>query len=374
MATAILGAARPSVQPQFCRVNHCAAMFGLSVQTIRNYADNPANGVEVRRSPGGHRYVNLAQIAEVFGFTVESEPDPESRASAEEVRQGKVCVLYSRVSTRSQCLDKNLERQAGRLRAYVEANHPDELATCLQVSEQASGINSERRGLTKIIDLALAGRLGTLFIEHEERLSRGSYALIARLLAKCGVEIVVTRTGERESTAKDAESEIFADAMSMIYVGQSRLYGKRASIGKRFIASAALRDRIAGLYAQGLSGGKIFGVIAREGHVCQSTGKPATIKTVWGVIKQIERAAPSKRVPESVRRFVKEACTVSPSQMALNSQVWEAFRQFCETHALPAVSRNKLPAFIRATVPSVRTKRASNRANGFEVHGLAPKP
>jgi predicted site-specific integrase-resolvase len=62
------------------------------------------------------------------------------------------------------------------------------------VSEQASGINSERRGLTKIIDLALVGRLKTLFIEREDRLSRGSYALIARLLAKCGVEIVVTQT------------------------------------------------------------------------------------------------------------------------------------------------------------------------------------
>src|SRR5580704_9110532 len=112
MATAILGAARPSVQPQFCRVNHCAAMFGLSVQTIRNYADNPANGVEVRRSPGGHRYVNLAQIAEVFGFNVGADAGEE----AEPVSQGKVCVLYSRVSTRSQCIDKNLERQAARLR------------------------------------------------------------------------------------------------------------------------------------------------------------------------------------------------------------------------------------------------------------------
>jgi len=43
-----------------------------------------------------------------------------------------------------------------------------------------------------------------LFAETEDRVSRGSYALIARLLTKCGVQIVVTGTGERESTAKTA--------------------------------------------------------------------------------------------------------------------------------------------------------------------------
>ena len=257
MATAIVGGLRPSVErsrsPQFVRVNHCAAMLAVSVQTVRNYADNPANGVEVRRTPGGHRLVNLAQITEVFGFALpESEPDPEPETTRERVN-----VQYSRVSTRSQCVDKNLDRQAGRLTEYVQTNHPG--TECLEISEQASGINSERKGLTKIIDLALAGRLGTLFIETEDRLSRGSYALIARLLAKCGgVQIVVTRTGERESTAKTAEEEIFHDAMAMIYVGQSRLYGKRASLGKRFIASQGLRDRIAGLYSQGIPAGRIW--------------------------------------------------------------------------------------------------------------------
>jgi predicted site-specific integrase-resolvase len=308
-AISMLAPITVSARAQFCRVQTAARLLGVSVQTIRNYADDPANAVEVRRTPGNHRLVNWAQLAEVFGFDVASD-EPEQ--PTEDV--GKVCVCYSRVSTRSQCIDKNLDRQAARLRAFVEANHPDESATCLQVSEQASGINSERRGLTKIIDLALAGRLKTLFIEQEDRLSRGSYALIARLLARCGVEIVVTRTGERESTATDAESEIFADAMAMIYVGQSRLYGKRASLGKRFIASQGLRDRIAALYGQGIPAGKIWReYIAGENHRCQSTGKPATVKTVWRIVKEIDRVTPGRCVPDAVRRFVKEACVVSPS-------------------------------------------------------------
>jgi predicted site-specific integrase-resolvase len=303
MATAILCAPRASVE--FVRVQHAARLLGVCVQTIRNYADDPANHVEVRRTPGNHRLLNLAQIAECFGIDLSTDEDAPARASEEEVRQGKLSVCYSRVSTRSQCVDKNLDRQAERLRSYVAANHSG--TECIDVSEQASGINSERKGLTKIIDLALTGRLQTLFIETEDRLSRGSYALIARLLAKCGVEIVVTRTGERESTAKTAEEEIFHDAMAMIYVGQSRLYGKRASLGKRFIPSQALRDRIAGLYGQGIPAGKIYELLREENHRCQGTGKSLSPRIVWKLTQEIDRANHGKRVPESVRRFVQEA-------------------------------------------------------------------
>jgi len=73
------------------------------------------------------------------------------------------------------------------------------------------------------------------------------------------------------------------------------------------MASQSLRDRIAGLYSQGIPAGKIFGAVAREGHVCQSTGKPLTFRIVWKITQDIERAAPSKMVPDAVRRFVKEA-------------------------------------------------------------------
>jgi predicted site-specific integrase-resolvase len=354
-----------SARAQFVRVQTAGRLLGVSPQTIRNYADNSANGVEVRRSPGGHRYVDLAAIAEVFGFALPESGEP---VGSEDVAQGKINVCYSRVSTRSQCVDKNLERQAARLREFVASNHPG--TECIDVSEQASGINSERKGLTKIIDWALSGRLGTLFVETEDRLSRGSYALIARLLVKCGVEVVVTRTGERESTAKTAEEEIFADAMAMIFVGQSRLYGKRSSIGKRFLPSQSLRDRICGLYSQGIPAGQIYKVMAKEGHTCMTTGKPITPKSVLIITRDIDRANHGKHVPESVRRFVREACQVSPGATILTCQVWRAFVAFCSANGLPCVSRNKLPAFLRSAVPTVRIYKAKHHGDGMEVSGL----
>src|ERR1700677_4119727 len=104
MLALILRTACAPVQPQFVRVQSCARLLGVSVQTIRNYADDPRNGVEVHRSPGGHRYIDLAAIAQVFVYDI-GQAD-EAEPAGEDCAQGKICVCYSRVSTRSQCIDK----------------------------------------------------------------------------------------------------------------------------------------------------------------------------------------------------------------------------------------------------------------------------
>ena len=117
MLVPILRTSRALVQAQYVRCHTAARMLGVSVQTIRNYADDPINRIEVRRSPGGHRYIDLSAIAEVFGFDLGVEAPPESE-STEAV--GKVCVCYSRVSTRSQCMRQEFGaagRTVERLRA-----------------------------------------------------------------------------------------------------------------------------------------------------------------------------------------------------------------------------------------------------------------
>ena len=114
----------------------------------------------------------------------------------------------------------------------------------------------------------------------------------------------------------------------------------------------------------------IFAAIAAEGHRCTNTGREATLKSVWRVVKDIERGAPNG-VPESVRRFVGEACRLSPGSTVLTRYVWRAFQEFCTTHGLSPVSRNRLPAFIRLAAPSVQTRLARHHADGFEFVGLA---
>jgi predicted site-specific integrase-resolvase len=367
MLAPILGTARSSVQPQFMRVQSCARLLGVSVQTVRNYADNPANGVEVRRSPGGHRFIDLAAIAQVFGYDVASdEPDPEATPES-----ARLIIGYCRVSTSKQKTAGNLDRQKERVEQYIRENWPGE--KYIIITEQRSGISTDRPGLLKVLDLSLASKCKILCAEHPCRISRGSFALISRVLQRCGVEIVLTKTGEKENDAKTQEEETLHDAMSMIYCMQARACGRRAHDKTRFVASPAFRDRVAGLYAQGMTAARIWAAVRGEGHHCQNTGKPASVKSVWNLIKEIERGAPSKRVPESVRRFVKEGCVVSQSQTVLTRDVWAAFCRYCDQHGLPRVSRNKLPAFLRAAVPSVQTRLASHHADGFEMVGLTLK-
>jgi len=221
-----------------------------------------------------------------------------------------------------------------------------------------------------VLDLSLASKCKILCAEHPCRISRGSFALISRVLQRCGVEIVLTKTGEKENDAKTQEEETLHDAMSMIYCMQARACGRRAHDKTRFVASPALRDRVAGLYGQGMTVAGIYEAIASEGHRCTNTGREATLKSVWRVVKDIERGAPNG-VPESVRRFVAEACRLSPGSTVLTRDVWASFRRFCDDHGLSCVSRNRLPAFIRSAVPSVQTRLASHHADGFELVGLA---
>ncbi|HEV8072479.1 MAG TPA: hypothetical protein VGP76_32475 [Planctomycetaceae bacterium] len=160
----------------------------------------------------------------------------------------------------------------------------------------------------------------------------------------------------------------------MLYVAQSKIYGKRASIGRQYLPNQLLRDKIAALYWQGIPAGQIFERLRGENHRSENTGKPLTVKTVWKVVKEIDRANPGKRVPESVRRFVEEACRLSPESTILTSQVWRAFKEYCRAAKLPPVSRNKLPAFLRAAVPSVQTRIAHHRGTGYGGNRAGHQP
>ncbi len=341
-------------------------LVGVSVQTIRNYADDPANGVEVRRTPGNHRLVNLAAIAQVFGYDIGEADEPTPEADAQ-----RLIIGYCRVSTSKQKTAGNLDRQKERVEQYIRENWPGE--KYVLICEQRSGISTDRPGLLKVLDLSLASKCKILCAEHPCRISRGSFALISRVLQRCGVEIVLTKTGEKENDAKSQEEETLHDAMSMIYCMQARACGRRAHDKTRFVPTQAFRDRVAALNGQGMPVAAIFAAIAAEGHRCTNTGREATLKSVWRVVKDIERGAPNG-VPESVRRFIREACVVQPSATVLTRDVWLAFGRFCQAEGLPSVSRNRLPAFIRLAVPSVQTRLASHHADGFEFVGLALKP
>ena len=140
------------------------------------------------------------------------------------------------VSTRKQAGD--LERQI----QYLRERHPDVPV----YSDIASGLNFHRRGLQRLLENALAGRVRTVYVAHRDRLCRFAprptslgrgalqpYDLIAFVLQRCGAHIVVDSPAEAAASDWGNERDLAEDVLSVVTVFGARLYGGRSRGGGR---------------------------------------------------------------------------------------------------------------------------------------------
>lgn len=343
MAGHSLGTAFRSGNPEYVRLHVAAKACGCSTSTLRRLCNS--GEIECHKTPiGAHRLVSLKACAELFGASV---PDEGEATEDQEQEDGTLLsVLYSRVSTSKQKDNGSLDRQAGRLRSHFEANFPGE--KCISLSEQGSGINCERKGLLKLFDLALAGKVKRVLIEWQDRLSRGSYVLIAKLLEKCGCEIIITQTGDKECSANTAEEETIHDAMSMIYCMQAKACGRRAQIRRKFVASPETKGRIAGLWASGVSRREIFLTVKKEGHKCMNTGRVFTENGTRSIMAQIKAESKGKVtvMPDCVAKYIAERCHIEKGKRVETSTIWQDFKAFCQQAKINVLHRHKLMGFL----------------------------
>src|SRR5215472_3134539 len=126
-------------------------------------------------------------------------------------------ALYARVSSADQKGD--LERQIQRLRDYAAARG---YAVAKEVSEVASGLNDHRPKLAKLLT---DPTMGTLVVEHRDRLTRFGYEYIRQLLETQGRRLEVLFPSE-------TEDELVDDFVAVITSMAMRIYGQRSSKGK----------------------------------------------------------------------------------------------------------------------------------------------
>jgi predicted site-specific integrase-resolvase len=123
-------------------------------------------------------------------------------------------ALYARVSSADQKSD--LERQMQRLRDYAAAKG---YAVAKEVTEVASGLNDHRPKLSKLLS---DPTVGTLIVEHRDRLTRFGYEYIRQLLEAHGRHLEVL-------FPSDTENELGDDFVAVITSMAARLYGQRSS-------------------------------------------------------------------------------------------------------------------------------------------------
>ena len=135
-------------------------------------------------------------------------------------------VLYARVSSADQKLD--LERQLGRLVAFAGETGLTVVGT---VSEIGSGLNRKRPKLLK----TLADKtVGTIVVEHRDRLARfGSEYVEAALRASGRKVVVVDKT--------EMKDDLVQDMIDVLTSFCTRLYGRRSARNKALKAVEATK-------------------------------------------------------------------------------------------------------------------------------------
>jgi len=121
-------------------------------------------------------------------------------------------IAYARVSSYDQKAD--LEKQ----KDVLSAHNPDVL-----LSDIGSGINFNKPGFKKLINLLLTGQIKRIIITYPDRLLRFGFSLIEKLCQHFWTEMTILNLKKEQSF----EETLAQDLITIITVFSSKLYGKR---------------------------------------------------------------------------------------------------------------------------------------------------
>ena len=192
-------------------VKEWAAREGLHPQTVWKWCREGTMPVPVEHTPTGMWLIH--------------DPKYETRSCM--TPDGSRTVCYARVSSSDQKTD--LQRQADRLKAFALAmgvEHPE------VVMEVGSGMNDKRRKLNRL--LADPG-VGTIIVEHRDRLARMNAGLVESALKAQGRRVIVVDDEE-------LDDDLVRDMTEVLTSFCARLYGRRSARHRAEKALEAMRD------------------------------------------------------------------------------------------------------------------------------------
>ena len=89
------------------------------------------------------------------------------------------------------------------------------------IADLGSGMNYRKKGLKRLLDDVLEGRIGRLVLTHKDRLLRFGAELVFAICAAKNVEVVILNQGEDTTF----EEDLAQDVLEIITVFSARLYG-----------------------------------------------------------------------------------------------------------------------------------------------------
>ena len=193
-------------------IGPAAEALGVSISTLRRWE---ANGKIIPgRTTSGHRRYDLAKL------------QPERVFAAPDERR---TVAYARVSSHDQKDD--LERQKQVLELYCAKQG----WTFEVVSDLGSGMNYRKKGLKRLLDDIVEGKVGRLVLTHKDRLLRFGAELVFAICEARQVEVVIINQGEDTTF----EEDLAKDVLEIITVFSARLYGSRSRKNQKLLDGVA---------------------------------------------------------------------------------------------------------------------------------------
>jgi excisionase family DNA binding protein len=165
----------------------------------------------------------------------------EFRIPEDEVKRllkGKVAntaVIYARVSSSDQRSD--LERQVEYLKEYCSAKGYNVVDILTDV---ASGLNEKRRGLKKLFEYVVNGKVDVVVVSYKDRLTRFGFKYLEEFFNSRRVRIKVI-FGEEP---KDLQQELIEDLIAIVTSFAGRLYGMRSHKKNKVVESVKQAIRV----------------------------------------------------------------------------------------------------------------------------------
>ena len=178
-------------------------MLGVNAQTLRRWEDSGAIK-PAKRTPKGTRLYSLQELLGVNDLTYPT-------------------IAYARVSSSDQ--KEDLERQHAVLESFCNKNGwQTEI-----IRDLGSGMNYNKKGLLRLLDLMVDGQMSRLVLTHKDRLLRFGAEILFRICEIKGIEVVIINKGEQPSF----EEELTCDVMEIMTVFCAKLYGRRSEKSRK---------------------------------------------------------------------------------------------------------------------------------------------
>ena len=197
------------------KIGAAAEILGTTPGQLRKW-EKTGELLPTRRTRGGTRYYAVSDLS---GITNETAPT----------------VCYARVSSHDQKAD--LDRQQAVLEAYCAAKG----WRTEVIRDLGSGMNYNKKGLQRLLELILRRQLRRLVLTHKDRLLRFGADLVFSLCELQGIEVVIIHQGEQPSF----EEELATDVLEVITVFSARLYGARSHKSRRLMEALADDETVA---------------------------------------------------------------------------------------------------------------------------------